>query len=267
MNIHHTDYVTGNRFVELADYAITTNDFVIDWSKIKTNQIIFCKTDKLLEFFEGMRERPEIKVILITHNSDHNITEEIVRQKPDNILHWFAQNVLVERPYLTPIPIGLENKGVGGSSDYELVCDISNGQIERDIFCYCNISPGTNTVERSFDRNKSFITNDYDRLSFNDYLLKVRRSLFVISPPGNGHDCHRTWESIYLGAIPVMKSSPSSEYFSRFCSIMIVDDFNSLSESDFPVHESSRWNAVARMSWWKEKIEATYFLCFGQIRQ
>jgi hypothetical protein len=27
---------------------------------------------------------------------------------------------------------------------------------------------------------------------------------FVISPPGNGIDCHRTWESLYMGCIPVV---------------------------------------------------------------
>ena len=29
-------------------------------------------------------------------------------------------------------------------------------------------------------------------------------SKFVLSPPGNGADCHRTWEAIYLGAIPIV---------------------------------------------------------------
>jgi hypothetical protein len=36
------------------------------------------------------------------------------------------------------------------------------------------------------------------------YFEMVRESQFVLSPPGNGLDCHRTWEAIYLGAIPVV---------------------------------------------------------------
>ena len=30
---------------------------------------------------------------------------------------------------------------------------------------------------------------------------------FVISPQGGGVDCHRTWEALCLGAIPIVKSS------------------------------------------------------------
>ena len=36
------------------------------------------------------------------------------------------------------------------------------------------------------------------------YRQLLLRSKYVLSPPGNGPDCHRTWESIYLGAIPIV---------------------------------------------------------------
>jgi hypothetical protein len=32
----------------------------------------------------------------------------------------------------------------------------------------------------------------------------VARASFVWSPPGMGWDCYRTWEAIYLGAIPII---------------------------------------------------------------
>lgn len=32
----------------------------------------------------------------------------------------------------------------------------------------------------------------------------MRKTLFVPSPAGNGLDCHRTWEAMYLGAVPVV---------------------------------------------------------------
>ena len=30
---------------------------------------------------------------------------------------------------------------------------------------------------------------------------------FVVSPQGNGYDCHRTWEALILGCIPIVKKS------------------------------------------------------------
>ena len=34
------------------------------------------------------------------------------------------------------------------------------------------------------------------------------RYRFTLSPPGNGVDCHRTWEALYLGVVPVVKAGP-----------------------------------------------------------
>jgi hypothetical protein len=54
----------------------------------------------------------------------------------------------------------------------------------------------------------------------------MRNSLFVPSPAGNGYDCHRTWEALYLGAIPVILKS-------EFCGdstwpVLLVDEWNDL---------------------------------------
>ena len=31
--------------------------------------------------------------------------------------------------------------------------------------------------------------------------------MFVLSPRGGGYDCHRTWEALILGCIPIVKTS------------------------------------------------------------
>jgi hypothetical protein len=36
---------------------------------------------------------------------------------------------------------------------------------------------------------------------------------FVLSPPGNGLDTHRTWEAMYLGVVPIVKDSSAMRYF------------------------------------------------------
>ena len=37
---------------------------------------------------------------------------------------------------------------------------------------------------------------------------KYRESKFVLSPPGNGYDCHRHFEALVLGAIPIFIRTP-----------------------------------------------------------
>ena len=42
-------------------------------------------------------------------------------------------------------------------------------------------------------------------LDLNIYRKLLNDSYFVISPPGNGIDCHRTWEAFYHKTIPVIE--------------------------------------------------------------
>ena len=53
---------------------------------------------------------------------------------------------------------------------------------------------------------------------------------FVLSPHGNGLDCHRTWEAIALGCIPVVKTSPLDRLFSGL-PVLIVNSWSDLNES------------------------------------
>ncbi|MCL5070245.1 MAG: hypothetical protein M1308_05030 [Actinobacteria bacterium] len=58
------------------------------------------------------------------------------------------------------------------------------------------------------------------------YLNLLKTYKFVASPQGNGLDCHRTWEAIYLGVIPIVKKSVAMEYFAENgLPIWIVDDW------------------------------------------
>lgn len=48
---------------------------------------------------------------------------------------------------------------------------------------------------------------------------------FVVSPHGNGLDCHRTWESLALGSIPIVKTSGIDSLFDDL-PVWIVQDWS-----------------------------------------
>jgi hypothetical protein len=52
--------------------------------------------------------------------------------------------------------------------------------------------------------------------------------MFVISPEGAGMDCHRTWEALLLGCIPVVKRSLFTKIFENLPVAILNDwsDFN-----------------------------------------
>jgi hypothetical protein len=52
--------------------------------------------------------------------------------------------------------------------------------------------------------------------------------MFVVSPEGVGLDCHRTWEAILLGCIPIVKRNALSSLFSDL-PVIVVDDWAQVS--------------------------------------
>jgi hypothetical protein len=51
---------------------------------------------------------------------------------------------------------------------------------------------------------------------------------FVLSPFGNGMDCHRTWEALLCGCIPIVRSSVFNELFEGL-PVLIVDKWEDVS--------------------------------------
>ena len=46
------------------------------------------------------------------------------------------------------------------------------------------------------------------KVSKNELLRIYTNYAFIVSPHRNGLDCHRTWEALVLGCIPIVKTSP-----------------------------------------------------------
>ena len=72
----------------------------------------------------------------------------------------------------------------------------------------------TNENDRFGDRKKSLSTIPKNLLVINNAFvprttnwLNIKKFTFVLSPFGNGMDCHRTWEALSLGSIPIIKGN------------------------------------------------------------
>lgn len=63
-----------------------------------------------------------------------------------------------------------------------------------------------------------------------EYLIDLARSKFVLSPRGNGLDCYRTWEALYMGAFPVVRSSEIDSLFENL-PVLIVDEWENVTEA------------------------------------
>ena len=84
--------------------------------------------------------------------------------------------------------------------------------------------------ENSFiDKGYSFYTSE-NRVDVNTLWDILSDGIFVISPPGNGYDCHRTYENLALGNVPILlknKDICDNGFFERIGCI-VIDDYSQI---------------------------------------
>jgi len=237
--------IDGNKFKACADYVIDSPAF----PDIVKDSIVFCKSDYLKVAFKRMAALP-YKFVLITHNSDFNIRANWWNRKPPNVIKWFAHNADYRHDDLIPIPIGVDAGGV--SSDMSVVMNkLREQRVEKNV-AYLNINEKTNLKERKGItkryKDKPWVTYKRNVL-FEEFISDLYSHKFVISPQGNGVDCHRTWEALYVGCVPIVKKSILTESLSSL-DIMIVDDFSGLDEEVLGAYVKKKNNNMLYIQYW-----------------
>ena len=241
------DFISTNTLRDFAPFKIHHGDgHYFTTNILKQNSIIYCKYEYLQELFLQLRFSNR-KYILISHASDYPIDEKMFLQRSTCIKKWFAQNATYSHADLIPIPIGL---GPHKDSDawpigpdgkqytIWLAENIeklqSNSKNLKKVYCNWNINTTPNRkgiltklknakIEYFWGRNEVEENVDNKHLSFYDYYEQMSKCQFVISPPGNGMDCHRTWEALYMGCFPVVIKNPFWEGFKELPIIQVKD--------------------------------------------
>lgn len=248
------DYITGNRFIDICEKSDAT----------------FCKTDYISQFKDKDED------VFITHNSDYHINKNIYPLGPRCNL-WLAQNKDIDAENIQSIPIGLENmqlrthssarfgtysSEVKGAVQKAILIDkYASYGMQKDTLVYMNFNIQTYPNERSLVWDllspHEWVTNT-EKLSLQKFYFDLASSKFVISPRGNGVDCHRTWEALYLKTIPIVKRSL---HMNDFCDLPIyfIDDwselsYNKLNEYYEKVEDSLFDLDMMRISWWEQHI-------------
>jgi hypothetical protein len=174
------------------------------------------------------------KIILVTNDSDFDAPvfdkpvgkgDEINKEGILNFLNseycvvWFTQNCTLNHPKVIPIPIGMDyhtfSRQLSPFKQEQTLLKIKQKSIpfyERKVQCYGNYHFSMDNKYYTSDRYdclksvKPSLTY-YEKNPVNRNQTWENQSIyaFVLSPAGGGLDCHRTWEAIALGCIPIVK--------------------------------------------------------------
>jgi hypothetical protein len=74
---------------------------------------------------------------------------------------------------------------------------------------------------------KNNITNNCT--SSEEYFISLPKYKFVISPEGNGIDCHRHYEALIAGCIPIMESNPLTIRKYKNLPVLYTKDYSEIS--------------------------------------
>jgi hypothetical protein len=253
-------YVTGMGFRNRA-HTIYDEFHQDDPSAVMFDgHVVFVKTDLVAPFFSHVMPKIYRSIRLITHNSAIGISKdhEVYLNDP-RIISWHAQNANFEHPKLFSLPLGLANQR-WAHGDLNIIRKVSTARINRDNLVYMNFDLNTNRERRSMVYDK-FHGKDYvletPSKSFADYLRDLRSSKYVLSPPGRGIDCHRVWESILMGAIPIVERSHNMSFYEEM-PIILVDDWDTISkewlEGQYDEIKSKDFEDVMKMDYWIDKL-------------
>lgn len=228
-------YLTGDTFRSMCDHSFDEVSSSFHPDEVRAGDCIFVKTDMLEGFFEQKHPYIQVPYIIISHNSDDPAPGAWAHFLEDpKIIAWFAQNAEVRHPKLHPIPIGIDNKMYNFNTFWLL--DHYQGvkkKTPKDCLVYMNFSICTSPGERGaayrYFSNVPFCTIVTARKSWQEYLFDLVKSRFVVSPRGNGWDCLRTWESLYMGSFPIVKRSNMDAMYEGL-PVVIVDSWDEVTE-------------------------------------
>ena len=254
-------FVAGDSFKSIANFVYDSEQ-MNNWQgkQVKKNDIIWIKSDFLGQFFSSRFNEITEPFIIIAHNSDYSTPGDLVRFLDDKrILAYFTVNKDRNHPKVFGIPIGIMNpiwKAGNGSRFREFMTDIPPFE-DRFINIYLNFNPSTNNQRTKwFNHFKKF---PYvwipPKRTHSQYLSDLKRSKYVVSPPGNGLDCHRTWESILMGAIPIILSTSIDEVY-QDAPVLVVDDYANVTPQMLETFKPPTWHRHrAFVHYWFELIK------------
>jgi len=149
------------------------------------------------------------------------------------VLHWFAQNGHSDHVKFTRIPNGLDYHTLalktpeGGHHTWgphmsplqqeDMLKQIRDNAIKftdrksQILVGFSFNNPERKVVAKHLEKSQmSYVPGKGDR---EHYWKDIASTKYVASPLGAGWDCHRTWETLALGSVPIVGSSGIDKLF------------------------------------------------------
>ena len=192
---------------------------------------VYLVGDLIDQFIEAREQIPNIETLVIGE-SDVTQREQNLSKLYLKVGKIFSNNLVGKSDRCFPVPLGIERqayRSAGRVRNFQKKYEIKIS--DRTIPFLIAWNDATNAkrpIYRAEFQNHSDSLVINQRVAASTIHKLMRKTMFVPSPAGNGIDCHRTWEALYLGAVPVVLRS---EYFGESnWPVLVVDSWSELLE-------------------------------------
>ena len=130
---------------------------------------------------------------------------------PTWLTKWYVTNLDVVEDNMLWLPFGLNDSGHGSA--------VLPNYMERPKKKLLYVNFRVNTMQRealvSHYRNVPWATVRTENVPVETYLEEMADHKYVLSPFGNGLDCYRNYEAMYLNCVPILEDSIFSRHMLR----------------------------------------------------
>ena len=223
------DYVSGEQIQLIAEtvlgfsYDFNQNPFIIENStntvfldfrcvnEYDNPAILFCYGHRIDELSLHVHKFLN-PFILISHNSDFNITNSISTHKIlecNNLIKWFGQNVEYAHDKIHFLPIGIANQ-MWQHGNLNIFKNISKTYKSKNIYMCFKVSTNSD-ARNSCLKVLSPMIEFLPIIEPIDNIKLLTKYKFCICPDGNGADTHRLWEALYVKTVPILLRNKFTE--------------------------------------------------------
>jgi hypothetical protein len=208
------------------------------------------------DFIENF-DKVAVKIILVVGDGDYTFPSQIFPTddefkkfiEHDKIIKIFSINTDRVHPKLEIYPIGLDYHTLSDKStnwgpqmtpteqeaELERIRTNASSVYKREIKCYSNfhfnMQDDRKYTQDRRDAHKQIppecIHYEEREIPRKQTWMNQAKYAFVACPHGNGLDCHRQWEALCLGCIPVVKRSSIDKIYEGL-PVLIVDSWSDI---------------------------------------
>jgi hypothetical protein len=248
------------------------------YDDVRDGDLVWVRLIALPQFVTEALPRIRAKVALVTGDEDWAMPSEFEHSSAiianPNVVCWFTQNIdgTDTSGKLLPIPIGLDFHTLSSRRRWghlqatprqqELELESLRGAMpanaDRLVRVHADFHFNKSKEQRhgdsrddvqsmlSMNPNVDFQLRKISRL---DLWREKTRYAFVASPHGHGLDCHRTWESLALGNIPIVKRSSLDGLYDGL-PVVIVSDWDEITTDNL-----RRWHATHHAAFLEPEVQ------------